>query len=406
MSKYKKEFNFDETKGVVKAVYKVNSEDSAKLLENSVDYFAKNAKLPGFRKGKAPKEAVLQNYFNEIHSRFNNLLLDEILQDLVETAEHKPDTNKQVKVLDMKNITDDDKSNQSGTKAQKKDKQKQKKNQGIEVHLEYQVAEKIVIAEPANIQIKTKLNEANDQDLKNFSVETLKNIYKQNLGKELELKDDEKENLEIIYNKVFKEEAIQKANPTIKDFESLKKELQKVYTEHRKTQFVNTWINELYDNLINKSQLRDIKIHVEEELENRLNKYKKRFTKIGIDAEQYYKEHHNISLNDLKEEWRTEVQGIYFKQEYLVQFAATKKIKISESEISSYIRQNKDQLLDGNPSNDFQKNQRMAQIMLAIYKAEHKVLTQALENSSLTEEEKKLIQQPINNIKKEIEKYS
>ncbi len=91
----------------IKLRIKVNKEQTSKSYDDALKQVNKSVSLPGFRKGKAPKEVIEQQYKGDVEKEWRRKLLHAAVNEAINGIEQKPLTG-QVDKANLQNISLDD----------------------------------------------------------------------------------------------------------------------------------------------------------------------------------------------------------------------------------------------------------------------------------------------------------
>jgi trigger factor len=80
----------------------ISAEDFTNELEKVAKEYARNAKIPGFRPGKAPTSIVRQRYAKELQDETSQRMMDKVWQDAIDANNLKPLTRPEIKEFDNK----------------------------------------------------------------------------------------------------------------------------------------------------------------------------------------------------------------------------------------------------------------------------------------------------------------
>lgn len=369
MDKFKIDIKVDKEKNINTADVKVPKETFEKYQNEVADHYVKTSKIQGFRKGAAPRNIVEKTYAQQISKESINHLLREIILHISKLEdEKKPDPREEIKITDIKQDEDE-----------------------VNVKLEYIPFSPPVLAEPEDVlDIKTKITENDEKEFEEFVKETLIELYQKAIKKEL-TEEDKKLDLQKLYDKVFDVKEIKESNKEITDLKTLKEKLKPSFESKRENFFVSNLVEEIYNQLLEKSKIRKPEKEVEAELQNRAENYLKRFKDVGIDPEEFLKKEYSMSLEDLKKDWRPEVEKGVTRQIFLFEYAQKHNLTPNDEQVKVFIEKNKEQLTNNSVSTKFEDMQRVARNFLIIKEAEMLIMRKALEEAkSFSEEEKKI----------------
>lgn len=367
MSKFTREIKENkDKKDFINATYTVSPKDMWLYSDNAIKHYVKISQITGFRKGQAPQNLVLQKYINEINQYSLDLLIKDIVDD-INKSEPKPDPRYQLIITKLEQIKDD--------------------KGGFVVEIEYRKSIKVDVFKFPNTKTKitTKRGKATEEGLNEYANKSLLDLYRRQTKNDY---PDTKKKDKELFEDIFKSEEIKNSFPQIKTYGDLINEVRSSYEKDLKTRFFNDFVKEIYDIALSKSVLPSVDKEVETELERQAEIYMSKFRQLGIKDKNELKEKFNISIDELKDEWREDVRLNIQKQFYLFELSNELNLAPTPEEVSEYIKNNKKQIYDEKPDARMDEIENNVRIMLKLLLAERKFIDDAISISSFTQEEK------------------
>lgn len=284
--------------------YVISQDEFDQLFEKATELVTKEVTVPGFRKGHAPKNAVLKNHFQAISDKAINLAIDIAVRNLPEL---------QPRPLDLLNV-------KSVMPA---------KDGGFTILFTYIPMPEIKLGEFDKVKVKkNEPKKATDEEVEKELAAVWLHYY-QKVNSEAKKEDF---NFDKLDGDFFEKTDIKKDNPNITNAEELKSFLKDYINHTYDADRDIEWERQVQEELIKASSFKKIEALIEKELENRVKNYKARFEQIGMNAEEYMQKN-NVKEEDLKADWKPEAERDIKFELILQKYGEENKFEPSEEEM-------------------------------------------------------------------------
>lgn len=293
-------------------IAKVDSKTFDIFFEKALRDFIKIFSAPGFRRGKVPRSLVIANQYPNIFNKAVELVAKDVIHSMGE-LDPKP--------LDTINIKSVDYTTENSN------------SKDIIITLTYLPFPKVILADYSKIDYnKPEIRKASKEEVENELI----NIWYSYAKKTNSSSKKEDFKKEYITEEFCKKSGIYNDANKITNYETLYKYIEdyinNTYIRIAEIESENFIINKVIEN----TQFINIEGLVNKELDKRLQNYLNKFKEIGVNPEEYLKKN-NVNLDDLKNEWRSQVEHEVKLELLLQEYGKQNRLYPSEEEIKNEI---------------------------------------------------------------------
>lgn len=319
-------------------------EEINKASERAYERLSKQVEVPGFRKGKAPKETVLE--------KIGPALYEEMLNDLLPTAT--------MAALEKEGLTPVDQIQYAVDKFVPEEE--------LVYKATFPVYPEIEIGNLSKIKVKKEEVKVTDKDVESVLQEmfedwekrerakaTGKHVHEDGTvcdhdheGEENEKKDEVQARLEkaakegkekkvvLKYSEPTDEWAKEETNLDVENLDELRKRVKEEVTKQKKSMTEAKYQNDIMAEAIKKTDMEVPEAFIEKELDRRLEQYKAKISGFGLKLEDFLKAQ-KTSVEELKNGWRDNAKAFVESELFLLQLAKDEEIEVEDEEIQKQI---------------------------------------------------------------------
>ncbi len=289
-------------------VFTITKEDFQKYFENALQEITKRLKIPGFRKGRAPKSFILSRYYLDVFDRAVEIAVKNYVSR-VDNLEPKP-----ISPFIIKNVRQSDSENQGD----------------IEVTVAYLPMPSVILGDIDNLvvnrpEVRKATEEEVENELRNFWY-----VYAKKLDGNVKKEDYSREKV----NREFLESTgITKNNPEIKSYDDLKSFIEKYINETYKINSELEYDKAIVSELISMCTYVKLEGLVNYEVERRLEDYMSRLRNLGANVNKLKDPGADIEL--LRDVWRKEIDESIKLELLLQEYVRQHGIEVSNEDIEA-----------------------------------------------------------------------
>jgi FKBP-type peptidyl-prolyl cis-trans isomerase (trigger factor) len=354
--KYTQKYNSETFFEEIEAVIPQSIVD--KNFNKAVELVQKTAVMPGFRKGKVPKDIVMSKFIQDISDRAINLCIEESVKNLKDL---KPTP------LEPLNITNFKKDEDSGN---------------LVVTFTYVPRPDVELGTLDNIKVgEVKPKEVSDEEVEK-ELENLCFEYSRNQNPELKREEFK---LKDLKDDFIETSGITKQYPEVKTMDDLRNFVRDFIANTYKSSAQTDWEQNVRKKIVEKCKFVKEEGLVQKELDKRIESYKERFSQIGLNPDEYLKEK-NIDLEKLREEWKPQVEEDIKLELVLQKYGAEKKFAPSDEELKQNL-QSLDKEVKKRYNNDVETLESLIRYYYINQKSYEDIMNLVKSNSGLEDKE-------------------
>lgn len=298
---------------------KVSSDYFKQAKERTYNRLKQNVSIKGFRPGQAPRTMIEAKLGPSLYETTINDLLPQIAVEVLREAKINP-----VSQLNyhLHKVSEDD---------------------GIEFHVDFEGIGEIKLPDFKKLNVKKDVEKVTKKEVDMvindmYEREQAEANAKKQAEEKKEKSDDKDAKKE---EKTDKKET--KPQPTdewaksigiesVKDLESLRAEVEKQLKVQKERMAEESFVASLIDEAVKAAKITVPPSLVDRQLESREKDYRNRITNLGLKFEDFLKSK-NTTLDELKKEWKEEIEKSIAREIVLVEIAKQNDIKISKEDV-------------------------------------------------------------------------
>ncbi len=301
--KYKIDQVYNEQTYLEEITLTIPKSEFDKYFKKALKVVKKDFAAKGFRKGQAPDNVVLANKQNEIFEMAITNATNNTLKDV--QLDPVP-----LNQLAIKEVNLDLEGN-------------------ILVKMEYIPRPYVEIGVIENFQVeKVEPQSVTEDEILN----TIKNIWYSIVSKtNKEIKKDEFSE-SLLNEEFFKNEEFKRLYPDVNNLEELKNKIsEEIRKSYEKLAQIET-VKKVKEKIVESANYTKVEGLINLELQSRIENYLARYKSAGIDPEKYF-EQNGISLDQLRSEWRPNVEKDVKYELFLQTYAEKNNISLTDEDL-------------------------------------------------------------------------
>lgn len=289
--------------------FTINREDFQSYFEKAVQEISKGVKIPGFRKGKAPKSVILSKYYVDIFNRSVEIAVTNYVER-IDNLEPKP-----ISPFIIKKVTQPESDNTGD----------------IEVTIAYLPKPSVILGDVDNLLVnRPDIRKATEEEVDN----ELRNVwyaYAKKIDRNIKKEDFSREKID---KEFLEHSGITKDNPDIKSYDDLRNFIEKYINETYKINNELEYEKSIVSELIRVCTYVKLDGLVNYEVEQRVEDYISRLKNLGINAQNYFKDS-DIDIESLRTAWRKEIEESIKLELLLQEYVRQHGIEVPKEDIET-----------------------------------------------------------------------
>ncbi len=277
----------------------VSFSEFLKEKEKTLQNFAKEVKIKGFRKGHAPKNFIESAYGQKITNNTLNKILPKVTAKIVEDMKMSPITPAE---YEIKELTEDN---------------------GLKYIAKFVIFPDIILPDLKQIKIKREEVKVTEEDIDKVIIQMLKDTNNE---------DDSKKEKEFTL-KDATDEWIKKLNlDNVKNISELRDAIAKNIENQRKIYLEEKYLADLLSEVVEKSKFKIPEKIVELELKSQESGLTNKLKDLGMTLEEFTKAK-KLTPEELKKQWEEDAKKKISTEIVLFHIVKQEKLKVEKEEI-------------------------------------------------------------------------
>lgn len=316
----------------------VPNEEVKKATEETYKKLAKNVKVEGFRKGRAPRETILAQIGPALYEETINALLPSVT----------------IEVLESEGLTPVDRI--------KYEIEEFEEEKGLKYKATFPVYPEVKIGNLKKVKVKKEGVTVTDEDYEKVLGEMFEDWKRREEAKltgeqaKRETKDEKedddpitkaakaakKSDVILKYSEPTDKWAEEETNLGVANLAELKKKVMAEIQKQKESIAEATYQNKLIEEALKQTQIEVPNAYVERELDRRVEQYKARTESLGLKLEDFLKAQKS-SIEKLREGWRDNAEVFIKSELFLLQLAKDEDLEITDEDVQKQIDDVKDE---------------------------------------------------------------
>jgi FKBP-type peptidyl-prolyl cis-trans isomerase (trigger factor) len=290
-------------------VLTITKEDFQKYFENALQEISKGLKVPGFRKGKAPRSVILSKYQEDIFDRAVEIAVKTYVSR-IDNFDPKP-----ISPFIIKNVKQSDNEN----------------NGDIEVMVAYLPMPSVILGDVDKLVVdRPDIRKASEEEVDN-ELRNVWYVYAKKLDGNVKKEDFSREKI----NKEFLENTgITKDNPEIKSYDDLRNLIEQYINETYKTNYELEYEKAIVSELIRACTYVKLEGLVNYEVEQRIEDYISRLRNLGVNVHNHL-QGSDIDIGSLRAAWWKEIEESMKLELLLQEYVRQHGVEVSNEDIET-----------------------------------------------------------------------